>query len=280
MSKPYCTFIQNVIANVTASSHKIPSKNFSKNFFMTFELYHKCDKVESVMMSFDYVFDDIADKQAIWIPDADTDSSDLAGFADSVLDMGVSYVSMPCAATSEMWPWVEENHIKIFNRFEFAMADDADVFDAVSNLATNVTGAFKSGAVGAQIFVHVKDIADFCGAIKPVRQDLFFDKHFSVAVDIDEMRGGTWSAVFDALRDIRPDAILITAKGDLFDANSNFVGIVFDMLNNWNIDSDLHMWFGKNMLRISQALRLCQKIQPDLVSNMRIFVNINRRVQE
>ena len=141
----------------------------------------------------------------------------------------------------------------------------------MSELARSVTGAFKSGAVGAQVFVHAADLIAFCDAVKPVRNDLFFDKNFSVAIDIDEMRGGTWSAVFDALREIRPDAILITAKGDSFDANSDFVGIVFDMLNNWNSESDLHLWFGKNMFRVSQALRLCQKIQPELVQNMRVF---------
>ena len=158
------------------------------------------------------------------------------------------------------------------NRFNFAI--DKDVIDAVSELSRSVTGAFKSGAVGAQVFVHVADLLQFCDAMKPVRNDLFFDKTFSVAIDIDEMHGQNWLAVFDALREIAPDAILITAHGDSFDANSDFVGIVFDMLNNWNLKSDLHLWFGKNMFRVSQVLRLCEKIQPDLVSNMRVFTGV------
>ena len=230
------------------------------------------------MMSQDYVFDDIADMRALWIPDSVADASDLAGVADMVLGTGVSCVSMPCAATKRMWPWVENNHIKIFNRFVFA--SDKDVIDAVSVLATSVTAAFKAGALGGQVFVRAKDICAFCDAIKPVRQDLFFDKHFSVAIDIDEMRGQSWSAVFDALQEVRPDSILITARGDLFDANSDFLGLVFDMLNNWNLDSDLHVWTGKNMLRVSQVLRLCQKIKPDLVQNMHIFIDIMPHVSE
>ena len=86
--------------------------------------------------------------------------------------------------------------------------------------------------------------------------------------------------MFDALRQIKPDAVLITAKGDSFDADSDFVGIIFDMLNNWNLESDLHLWFGKNVFRISQVLRLCQKIQPTLVQNIRAFMAVTRTGQE
>ena len=249
----------------------MPSKNFSKNLFIAFKLYHNCDKVESVMMNLNYLFDDVSEMRAWWIDDSQTDASDLAAVADAVLESGVSVISAPCVATGEIWPWVEKNNIKIVNRFNFLLDKNTDVIDAVSELSRSVTGAFKSGATGAQVFVHTADLVAFCDAVNPVRNDLFFDKNFSVAIDIDEMRGGTWSAVFDALREIRPDAILITAKGDSFDANSDFVGIVFDMLNNWNLESDLHLWFGKNMFRVSQVLRLCEKIQPELVQNMRVF---------
>lgn len=223
------------------------------------------------MMDLNYLFDDVSEMRAWWIDDSATDASDLAAVADAVLESNVSIVSAPCAATGEIWPWVEKNNIKIVNRFNFLLDKNTDVLGTVSNLSGAVTGAFKSGATGAQVFVHTADLGAFCNAMKPVRNDLFFDKNFSVAIDIDEMRGVSWVAVFDALREIRPDAILITAKGDSFDANSDFVGIVFDMLNNWSLESDLHLWFGKNMFRVSQVLRLCQKIQPELVQNMRVF---------
>lgn len=262
------------------SNHKMPNKNLSKNLFIAFKLYHNCDKVKSVMMNLNYIFDDITEMRAWWIPDSKTDMSDLAVATDVVLESGVSLISVPCVATGEIWPWVEKNNIKIVNRFDFSIAKGSDVIDVISGLAKSVTESFKSGAVGAQVFVHFSDIAQFCDAMKPVRQDLFFDKNFSVAIDIDEMRGQSWNAFFDALREIRPDEILITAKGDSFDANSDFVGLVFDMLNNWNLDSDLHVWFGKNMFRVSQVLRLCQKIKPDLVQNMRVFVNAMPRASE
>ncbi len=225
------------------------------------------------MMNLNYIFDDITGMRAWWIPESETDASDLAAVADVVLESGVSLISVPCAATGEIWPWVEKNDIKIVNRFVLSIGEDADFIDIVSRLAKSITESFKLGAVGAQVFVHVADIERFCDAMKPVRQDLFFDKTFSVAIDIDEMRGGTWTAVFDVLRKIAPDAIVMTAKGDSFDANSDFVGLVFDMLNNWSLKSDLHLWFGKNMFRVSQVLRLCQKIQPGLVQNMRVFMD-------
>ena len=231
-------------------------------------------------MNLNYTFDDISDRQAYWVDDSMADASDLAAVTDAVLETNVSLISMPCAATSEIWPWVEKNNIKILNRFDFTLDKGVDAFDAVSNLSKSVNAAFKSGAVGAQVFVRVSDMRAFCDAMKLVRQDLFFDRIFSVAVNVDEMRNKDWNTVFDALREIRPDAVLITAKGDSFDPNSDFVGLVFDMLNNWNLDSDLHVWFGKNMLRVAQVLRLCQKIKPDLVQNMRVFTNVMPRVSE
>jgi hypothetical protein len=223
------------------------------------------------MMDSEFIFDDVSEMRVGWLSDLERDGADLAGVADAILKSGISLLSIPCGVTSEIWPWVEKNNVKILNRFNFNLDENTDIIDAVSELSKSVTAAFRSGAVGAQVFVCVQDLKDFCDAVKPVRNDLFFDKKFSVAIDIDEMRGHDWNLVFDALREIRPDAILITAKGDSFDANSDFVGIVFDMLNNWNLESDLHLWFGKNMLRVSQVLRLCQKIQPELVQNMRVF---------
>ena len=232
------------------------------------------------MMNLNYIFDDVKEMHAGWIPDSKTDMSDLAAAADIVLEADVPLISMPCVATGEVWPWLERENIKIVNRFNFVLDKDCDIVDAVSGFAKSVIGAFRAGAVGAQVFVHVSDIVKFCDAMKPVRQDLFFDKIFSVAIDVDEMRGQSWSAVFDALREINPSIILIIAKGDSFDAKSDFVGLVFDMLNNWNLNADLHLWFGKNVFRVSQVLRLCQKIKPDLVGNMRVFTDVTSRVPE
>ncbi len=232
------------------------------------------------MINSEFIFDDIDEMRAWWVPESNVDAADLAAIADAVLESNVFLLSVPCGATGEIWPWVEKNNVRIVNRFNFVLNKNDDVVDAVSELAKSVNGAFKVGAVGAQIFVRVKDIAAFCDAMKPVRQDLFFDKSFSVAIDIDEMRNKDWTAMFDALCEIYPDAILITAQGDSFDANSDFVGLVFDMLNKWNLDSDLHVRFGKNMFRVSQVLRLCQKIKPDLVRNMRVFTDITPRVSE
>ena len=101
-------------------------------------------------------------------------------------------------------------------------------------------------------------------------------KEFGNAM-IEKTVNEMWAAKYNLLSsvmksiDVTEDDKHKTAKGDSFDVNSDFVGIVFDMLNNWNLESDLHLWFGKNMFRVSQVLRLCQKIQPNLVQNMRVF---------
>ena len=222
------------------------------------------------MMNLEYVFDDIECARVIWMQDSNADTADLAKVADLAIGTNVPLVSTDVSKTAKIWPWLEKSNVQIFNRFDFAVTGDA--VDAVSDLAKNVSSAFRNGAYGAQIFVSRKNIQDFIDVISPIRDDLFFNHGFVLAFDINEMRGTDWSVLFTEIQKIHPDAILVTAKGDTFDAKSDFVGLVYDMLMHWNLHADLHIFFGKNMFRVCQVIRMVKQIKPELIAGARIFV--------
>ena len=217
-----------------------------------------------------YVFEDIVVPRVMWIGASDTDTADLAKIAGVAIQSGVSIISAPAAATDKIWPWLESSRVQIFNRFDFIPGKD--VADAVSKLATDITAAFRNGANGVQIFVPQKNIQDFVEVILPIRNDLFFDHGFCVGVNLDEMQSANWSEIFDAISKVEPDTVLITASGDDFDAKSDFIGRVYDMLMHWNLNANLHIMFGKNMFRVCQTVRLVRNIRPNLIDDMRVFV--------
>ena len=163
-------------------------------------------------------------------------------------------------------------YISIFNRIYFVV--DGDIDDAVSVFAKNVMRAFKTGADGIQVCMQCKELENFIDAIAPIRDDLFFDHHFSVGINIDERGGIDWEYVFDVIGRARANSLLIMVRGDSFDAKSDFIGRVYGMFENWKLNADLHLMFDKNMMRVTQVVRLAQKMRPELVKNLNVFVNV------
>lgn len=224
------------------------------------------------MINSEYIFDNLDSMRAVWVDDGVKDTSDLACIVSGAIDGGAVFMSVSENMTRDIWPWIENQDVKILNRFNFTLDGVPDVSDAISGLAAKITAAFKSGADGAQIFINHNDLRPFAEFIAGIKGDLFFNKYCSVALDIDKMSGVDWANIFTILGRLNPDSVLITASGESFDASSGFVGVVYDMLHNWNIDAGLHLMFGNNMFRVCQTVRLAQKIKPELVDNMRVFM--------
>ncbi len=221
------------------------------------------------MIKTDTLFDSIDGISCAWVPNG-TDVSGLAYVSDLVVAQNMQYLSLPPQAVDTVWPWLEKDNVRMLTRTNFSdeMAPDM----AMSNLATNITDAFRHGASGIQVFIHYKDIAEFVDMMLPMRDDLFFERYFSVAINIKEVPNDAWNSVFDLLSRVRPNSILILAEGDSFNPKSDFLGRIYAMLEKWNLKFALHVMFGKNMMRISQTLRLVQKMQPKLIADFRVFI--------
>ena len=223
------------------------------------------------MIKAENIFDDIEHMTAMWVDEVD--AGELARIASVAIDNNVPFVSMPCSDTKTFWPWVEKTGVKILNRLTFCMEKNRSLDDVISEFATNVNSAFRSGAYGIQVIVPLDEISQFTDAILPIKNDLFFDRYISVGVDIDDASCQDWPDIFGKLRQINPNSILVMGHIDKFSPKSDFVGQIYGMLENWNLDADLHLMFGKNMLRVSQVLRLTQKMAPKLMKNMRVFIS-------
>ncbi|MBO4700846.1 MAG: hypothetical protein J5620_03820 [Alphaproteobacteria bacterium] len=223
------------------------------------------------MIKTDTIFDDIESFTSLWIGDDVVETADLASVADIAIDRMVPFVSMSADVVKMFWPWVEGKNIKILTRFNFKIEKNQDIDVEISAFAKNVTAIFRDGAAGAQIFIPCSQIAEFVDAVRHIRDDLFFDRYLSIGIDLDDTENINWADVFNTLSKIRPDSILIVGRTDKFNPNSNFVGCVFDMLEKWNLNADLHLMFGKNMLRVTQVLRLVEKMRPEISKNMRVF---------
>ncbi len=262
-------FIQNVVANVTLNSHSSPIKKLSNFRIISLKLYHIYDKVKSVMIKTDEIFDPIDDISCAWVPNG-TEVSELAVISEFVVEKHMQYLSLPAGTVGTVWPWLENDSVGMLVRLGFA--HDVSPDTAMSGLAANVTDAFRHGASGIQVFVHYSDIPAFIEMMQQMRDDLFFERYFSVAINIDEVPSNDWVGVFEMLKKIRPNSILIIADGDSFNPKSDFLGRVYAMLEKWNLDFALHIMFGKNMMRVSHVLRLVQKMQPKLMPDFRVFI--------
>lgn len=221
------------------------------------------------MIKTDVVFDAIDDISCAWVP-IGTDVSGLAIVSDFVVAKNMQYVSLPIGAVDTVWPWLEKDNVRILTRTDFSDEVEPDV--AMSQLATNITNSFRHGASGIQVFVHYDDIAEFINMMQPMRDDLFFERYFSVAINIKEVPNDMWPTVLESLKKIRPNSILIMAEGDSFNPKSDFLGRIYTMLEKWDLSFALHVMFGKNMMRVSQTLRLLQKMQPKLIPEFRVFL--------
>lgn len=221
-----------------------------------------------MMKKLEPLFQEMNCSHAFWVTDFDREY--LPRVADFIVQQDFSVLSAPSDFVELLWPWVESKNVKIITRFVIEAKSDFD--SVVSEFAAKVSSVFRGGASGIQIFISPRALGDFVTALKPVRDDLFFDRFLSVGLSIDEIKVDMWDGVFGALQTLRPNAILITSDGDEFDRSSDFAGRVFTMLEKWDTDADLHLMFGKNTMKLIQTIRLVQKMRPDLMKKLTVFV--------
>ena len=220
------------------------------------------------MKKLEPLFQEINCSHAFWIVDSDREY--LPQIADFALKQEYRTLSAPCDFVGQIWPWFENKDVKIITRFSIDIKDDFD--SVISEFAAETSSVFRDGASGIQVFMSPRVLSGFVEALKPVRDNLFFDRFLSVGLNIDEIKVDMWDDIFTVLQTLRPSAVLITSDGDDFDRSSDFVGRFFTMLEKWDVDADLHLMFGKNTMKLIQAIRLVQKTRPDLMKKLTVFV--------
>ena len=235
-----------------------------------FLFYHNYDKLKSTMMDTTDFLKKLNGAAAVMcVRDADT--GDLVRGVEAAIESAARFISVDASAVDTVWPWLENTGVEIVARFTCPTDDTWDA--RISDLAGRVSCAFKRGAVGAQIFMRTAQLDGFADALRPIRDDLFFNRTLSVALDLGECDYTSLPQIWDSLARVRADSLLLTLTRDAGD-KSDFVGRVYSMLETrgtWH--GDLHFALGANMTRIEQVQRLVAAMQKERLAKILFFVN-------
>ncbi len=222
------------------------------------------------MMEINEIFSD-SDKRIAWWCDSVEDTNDLAEMADDIIKNNIHLISVPPEIVPLVWVYLEKFDVKIYTRFMVSL-NHKDIDKDMSDLAKNITCVCKKGATGVQIFLNQRDFDIFIDKILPVRDDLFFGHDLSLVMDIEDIDVNNWAMIFQKLHDLRLDAFGLTLKEDMKN-RSDFVGRIYGMLQNWNMDCELHLILNNNFDRMDQVIRLVETERPELSEKLRFFLD-------
>lgn len=222
------------------------------------------------MIDMNEIFSD-SDKRLSWWFEGADDTSDLAVMAENVIRENIKMVSVSPKFVPFIWTCLEKANTKIMTRYLFSPTSentDSEIYDLVKN----ITSICKKGANGVQIFVKMSDLEKLVNNLIVVRDDLFFEHDLSIGLDIGEIDLCNWDILFQKLREIRANSLVLTLKNDTGN-QSDFVGRVYAMLLKWNFDGELHFISNNDYDRIDQIIRLVEILKPDLSEKLRFFLN-------
>lgn len=201
----------------------------------------------------------------------DCNGADLAAAVGVAISNKMKSVCVAPDRVLDIWPWLEKTKIKIIARF---VVDGAINEDFISDLSMRVNKSFRDGANGTIIFVSLRDLPKFAAEISGIREDLFFNKSFSIGIDINEVNVFDWNELFGIMQLLRTDSLTLVFNNDTGD-KSDFVGRVFAMLNASHGDwlGGINFVMGQNFVRMDQAYRLIQQCSPDALSKTEFFID-------
>lgn len=215
------------------------------------------------------IFDEVKDNLGLWC-EADCAGGDLAAAAGVAITNKLRAVSVAPSGIAPLWAWLENTKVKIFGRFYI---DEKIDDDFMSDFSSRVSASFRDGADGAMVFMRMRDLEQFVSEVACVRDDLFFNKTFSIGLDINEIDSSDWETVFKLLQSVRADVLTLFLSRDDGD-KSDFVGRVYAMLNtnmgDWH--GALHFMLGKNVARIDQVYRLLYQMRFNQTQKMLFWV--------
>ena len=216
------------------------------------------------------IFNEIHNNISLMCRD-DCEGADLAAATGLAMSNRMKSICVLPNHVAEVWPWLEKSKVKIIARF-FIDRTINDEF--MSDFAAGVSGSFRTGADGAIVFLGLRDLDKFAAEIVSIRDDLFFNKSFSIGMDIDEIGPFDWEHLFGILHLVRADSLVLKLAKDTGD-KSDFVGRVFAMLN-----TERGKWAGavnfvleQNIVRIDQTFRLIQQLKPETISKTEFFID-------
>ena len=220
------------------------------------------------MIEVNEIFSDDDVRLALWC-ESGGDTNDLANMANQIVEKHMRLISVPPEIVPYIWTCLEKTKIDIFTRYSF-MPLQKNMDKDIDGLSENITQVLKRGANGVQVFVQMRDFERFCDALQPVRDDLFFNRKLSVCMDIEDIDINNLGLIFQKLQNIKADSFGITFNEDTGN-RSDFIGRIYALLEQWDLDGELHCILINNMDRVDQVVRLTEILKPDLINKTRFF---------
>lgn len=222
------------------------------------------------MIEINEIFSDSDARIAIWGENV-VDTNDLAIMAESIISENIGLVSVSPDSVPLIWPYLEKTKTKIYTRYIFNPIQK-NIDSEIYNLAANISAVCKKGADGVQIFIEMRDFEQVMNAIAIVRDDLFFKHDLSVGVSISDIDINNLDFVFQKLREVRANSLLLTLNEDMGN-RSDFVGRVYALLQHWNMDGELHFVLNNDYDRMDQVIRLTEIEKQELNEKLKFFLN-------
>ncbi len=222
------------------------------------------------MIEINEIFSDSDKRIALWCDDV-ADTNELALMCENIVDNDVHLISVPSATVPNVWTYLEKQGVKILTRYDFC-PESKNIEDDMYNLGAFITNVCKTGATGVQIFIKMRDFERFIESLQIVRNDLFFGHDLCIALDTEDLDINNLVFIFQKLRDIRADALVLTLDEDMGN-RSDFVGRIYGLLEHFNFDGELHFILGNNFDRIDQVIRLTECLRPELADRLKFFLD-------
>ena len=222
-------------------------------------------------MDLDKFFMDLDGNIGLWCG-GDTQGADLARMVEFISERNIQLLSVRPDVINVVWPWLEKSHVKIMGRFY--LPDEKVSTDIMSDLTVRINSSFKCGANGALVFVPYKRLADMVNMVSVIRDDLFFNRDLIIGLDIGEIGSSELGDMFECLKKINASSVCFALTHD-DGKKSDFVGRVYGLLNAWDSDfhGALHFALENRPERIEQAYRLVKSIRPELIPDLRVWIN-------
>ena len=216
------------------------------------------------------IFEEVKDNIGLWCEEG-CSGADLASAAGVAITNKLHTVCVAPTAIAPLWAWLENTNVHIFGRFMIDKHIDENI---MSEFSSQVNMAFRNGADGALVCVHMRELEHFVSELMYIRDDLFFNKTLDIELDINEIDLADWEKIFRILQSVRADALTLFLSHDDGD-KSDFVGRIYAMLNTNMADwhGALHFHLGQNIARIDQVYRLTSQIRPVCAPSILFWIN-------
>jgi len=221
-------------------------------------------------MSIDYTdsLQEIAAITDVWCFSS-ASAGTLVSAADVALRAKAKRVAVHPLHVHIVWSWMEGKDTEVFAAFQEPGMQAPDP----SQLAAGICAAFKKGAAG----VIIPGRREVISALLPVRHDLFFGKKLLVLIDLKNIGGRDWPEIFDDLKKMNADGVLLDTTGARSKggsaAGADVCGKFYGFLENFdNAFSGSVSVMSGNPEIMESVLRLARKMRPDIAKGLRFFV--------